>query len=482
MIKLFLLIASLFCLVACSHNPHNVTVSTSRPDIFPDYADACIPINIAPLNFAVRNADYICVDLSVRNKCDRFLGKKSIDFPLKKWHQILSEAVDDTINVVVTVCKNNVWVQYEPFNWYVSADSIDMYLSYRLIEPGYEVWNKLQIVERDLSSFDERVLADNSLYDYSCMNCHMYGRNSGVSLFHLRGQKGGTMLCKDGRVQKLLLKDGDMNSAAVYGSIHQSGRYGAFSTNVIVPELHSNGVNRLEVFDSSSDLVVADFDSETILTQPFLSDTLSLETFPEFSAKGDKIYYCAAKAKPLPDSLRSLQYSICSVGFDAANATIGTQVDTLWSEVNGSASFPKCSPDGRWLLFTEANYGTFPIWHRESDLRLIDLRNGCVNELSMANDTCSDSYHSWSSNSRWFAFASKRADGVYGRIYVCHITADGSVSRPFVVPLKSPFLYDETLKSYNIPELSAFSSEFNSLQLEDAYNRLEAIGFKLRTH
>lgn len=82
----------------------------------------------------------------------------------------------------------------------------DAYVSYRLIEPGYEVWNALQIRERCIENFEERILADNSQTDGKCMNCHVHGGNSGnLSMFHLQGEEG-TILNRDGKLRRLCLE------------------------------------------------------------------------------------------------------------------------------------------------------------------------------------------------------------------------------------------------------------------------------------
>jgi Tol biopolymer transport system component len=137
--------------------------------------------------------------------------------------------------------------------------------------------------------------------------------------------------------------------------------------------------------------------------------------------------------------------------------------------MNGSASFPKTSPDGKYLLFTEAAYGTFPIWHREADLRLLNLETNEIDLLKQVNDTCSDSYHSWSSNSHWFTFASKRDDGIYGKPYFTYINNNGKASKPFVLPQKDPEYYDNTLKSFNIPELSKGKTLYDARDIEKIY-------------
>ena len=67
-------------------------------------------------------------------------------------------------------------------------------------------------------------------------------------------------------------------------------------------------------------------------------------------------------------------------------------------------------------------------------------------------------YHSWSSNSRWFVFASKRGDGQYGKPYFCHLDAGGRTTKPFVLPQKSSRFYLYNLRSFNIPDLGNAST------------------------
>ena len=76
------------------------------------------------------------------------------------------------------------WLRYPSFYWQVVPEKLDSYISYRLIEPGYEVWNKIQLCEREINSFEERIIADNKDTDGSCMNCRIYGNKKGsLSMF-----------------------------------------------------------------------------------------------------------------------------------------------------------------------------------------------------------------------------------------------------------------------------------------------------------
>jgi len=117
-----------------------------------------------------------------------------------------------------------------------------------------------------------------------------------------------------------------------------------------------------------------------------------------------------------------------------------------------SVSFPRISPDGSTLVFTLSDYGNFSIWHREADLFRLDMKTGFYNPIDVVNSPETESYHSWSSNSRWIIFSSRRVDGLYTRPFIAHMDEDGAFSKPFMVPQKDPGFYDACLRSFNIPE------------------------------
>ena len=104
-------------------------------------------------------------------------------------------------------------------------------------------------------------------------------------------------------------------------------------------------------------------------------------------------------------------------------------------------------------MFTTANHGYFTIWHPEADLWLLDLETGATRPLTEVNSPRAESFHNWSSNSRWFLFTSRRSDGLYSRIYFSSLTPDGKATKPFLLPQRNPKAYDRTsLYSFNTPE------------------------------
>ena len=439
---LFTIHCSLF--TSCTPTPKDVVMQDVLPPIYPDYCDVTIPENIAPLNFLLR-ADCEAIEVKAGELTLNASGNEVV-FDIDDWKTLMQQSADKEIEVTITALINGTWKQYKSFKWQVVSDKVDPYLTYRLIEPDYEIWNHVQIQQRCVENFDVNALGHYDQLENRCMNCHTYAnQDPKLSMMYVRGPGGGAILNRDGVLSKLNIP------GSVYFGFSPTGRYITYSTQKIIPAFHSLASKRLEVYDAASNVYVADMQEHRVISSPLLSDSLKFETFPTFSPDGKYIYYCSADTVSLPQDIKNLQYSLVRIPFDESTGTIGTQVDTLFSE--RSVCHPRISPDGRFILYTVADYGTFPIWHPEADLQMMNLQTGAVDSLSIVNSQKSDTYHSWSSNSRWFVFASKRDDGLYGKPYFCYVDKDGKAHKPFCLPQEHPQFYDNNLKSFNAPEL-----------------------------
>ena len=432
-----------FC-IACSHAPKDVVELDTLPPIYPDYCNVTIPENIAPLNFLLR-ADCEAIEVKAGELVLNASGNEAV-FDIDDWKTLMQQSSGKEIEVTITALVNGTWKQYKSFRWQVVGDQVDPYLTYRLIEPDYEIWNHVQIQQRCVENFEVNALGHYEQLENRCMNCHTYAnQDPQLSMMYVRGPGGGAILNRDGELQKLNIP------GSVYFGFSPTGRYITYSTQKIIPAFHSLASKRLEVYDAASNVFVADMQEHRVISSPLLSDSLKFETFPTFSPDGKYIYYCTADTVSLPRDIKNLQYSLVRIPFDETTGTIGTQIDTLFSQ--RSVCHPRISPDGRYLLYTVADYGTFPIWHPEADLQMINLQTGAIDSLSIVNSEKSDTYHSWSSNSRWFVFASKRDDGLYGKPYFCYVDSHGKAHKPFCLPQQHPTFYDNNLKSFNAPEL-----------------------------
>jgi len=441
---------------SCKETVTNPEILSAIPDISPDYTRVTIPATIAPLNFSVAGS-HDKLNLRAEGGKSGSLEIQStgfIAFPEKKWKQLLAENIGDSIRFTLSVKSEGHWKQYAPFSMYVSPNPIDYGLAYRLIAPGYETYSKMGIYQRNLSNFEQRPVFENTIVPGSCVNCHSFNqtRTQEMSL-HVRGANGGTIIQYPENLKIADTKTDGTISACVYPYWHPSGRFIAYSVNKTQQAFHSSKEKLIEVFDLASDVVVLDLKTNELLSCDLLM-TPNFETFPVFSPDGKTLYFCCASKQDMPTDYKKVRYNLCSISFDADTRTFGAKIDTLIrvDDTGKSISFPKPSFDGKFIMYTLLDYGNFGIWHPEADLYVLNLQDHTTHALTEANSPRADSYHNWSSNSRWFVFGSRRMDGLYTRPYIAAIDENGKASKPFLLPQKNPDAYTESMYSYNVPE------------------------------
>jgi hypothetical protein len=160
-----------------------------------------------------------------------------------------------------------------------------------------------------------------------------------------------------------------------------------------------------------------------------------------------------------PQRYDEVKYDLLRISYDLDSDKWG-QLETVLSAQDTGLSIlqPRISPDGRWLLFCMCDYGSFPVYHQSSDLYIMDLKTARQTgqykyRRLQVNSDQSESWHSWSSNSRWIAFSSKRGKGVFTRSYFSYVDQAGKVYKALLLPQKDPAFYDSCLKTYSVPEL-----------------------------
>lgn len=444
-------------LPSCTREVRIVSHSADKAVIFPDYTNVTLPCNIAPIDFSVEGLTDAA--LIIKGQSDSIClttSDGSFTIPEDHWHQLLQ--TEKGRRLTMTVCRpaKDGWESLAPFYVTVSPDSIDNTLVYRLIPPGYGLWNNMKLCQRNLESFDEEVIYDNRFGKGNCINCHTFnGGDSQTWQVHVRHNFGGTYIVHGSSIEKLDVKG--KGGKPVYAGWHPDGRHIAYSTNNTFFHIHTLDANRWEVMDDGSDVIVVDTNTGERISSLLLSSPDSYETFPTFSPDGQWLYFCTArKVEQLTRDFADVRYSLCRIAFDKTHNTFAEKVDTICSsiDIDGSVSMPRISPDGKWLCFVKAAYGNFGVCHNDADLMLVRLSDGVTMPMTEANSPMMESYHTWSRNSRWLVFSSKRDDGQYTRPYFTHVDANGKCSKPFCLPQRNAQnFYRTMLDAYNIPEL-----------------------------
>lgn len=458
--SIFLAFATL--LVSCGKSiPTDFSTSGSAVEIFPDYTGVTVPANIAPTNFSIEKESqaYVTV-LSSGNEKAVISGQK-VKIPRRKWEKLTQ---GDRIDVTIYTKDNGKWTAFAPFQIKVSHDLIDQFISYRALpSASVESYEKLALYQRDLTSYREKVIYSNQMIQTEssgqCVNCHSYKNYRTDNMqFHVRHYLGATVLVDGGKLRKLSTKTDSTITAAFYPCWHPTHDFIAYSNDKVHQSLHTLHHNRIEVLDEESDIIL--YNLRTNKISVIENDSDYLETYPAWSPDGKTLYYSSARyIAPYDRSRRdrifldkdSIQYNLLRKSFNPDTEEWG-ESEMVYNAVshNKSVTWPRVSPDGRWLLANISQHSVFPINQSDADLCLIDLTNDSLRVLRDVSSTESESYHEWSSTGKWILFSTRREDGSRTRLYIAHFNGDGTFDKPFALPQRNPDFNREFLLAFNI--------------------------------
>ena len=459
---LFLSLSLLF--FACSV-PEGARESGEEAIIFPDYKGVVIPPNISPLDFKILNDGERYVTTISGEKAGTITVRGcDVKLPSKEWKALVEANKGSDIVYTVNVKRKGEWLKLAQFKGTVAEDPIDDYMVYRLLAPSYEFYTAFSIRQRNLSTGEDREVYNNRMHynpkEQQCMNCHQFQNYRTENWqMHVRQVLGGTLIVTGDESRKVNLKTDSTMSAGVYPAWHPTEKLIAYSVNRTRQFFHEKNIQKLEVQDPLSDLILYDIDKNEV--SKVAADPLAFETFPAWSPDGKTLYYSSARQPEIAtlpsDSIAicfdQIRYDLMRKSFDPSTKSFGPEelvYDAKSQDL--SAMEARISPDGRFLLFSLGGYGTFHIWHRDSDLWVMDLESGESRSLTEANSNDADSFHNWSSNGRWIVFTSRRDDGLFSRVYFSYFDREGNAHKPFMLPMNDLSGHKDEVYSYNVPE------------------------------
>lgn len=444
----------------------------SPPALFPDYTSVTIPPNIAPLNFKIEEKGEKYMVSIYSEKGHQITIKQSspiIQIPIKQWHNLLKKNIGDYLHFDIFV-KNEKWSKFQTIANFIAPDSIDNTLVYRMIGVITTDADKQGIYQRNLTNFDQKVIFENTLTPKrSCINCHSFNLNDpGKMTLHFRKAYPGTLLYDHGKFTKYNTKTPYTMSPGAYTAWHPSGEFIAFTTNRLFEFMTSRFDKTVDVYDQASDIILFNPTTNTISTSPKLSSG-SRENLPNWSPDGKWLYFISApKAAKDNSNLVSAKYDLLRIPFDKEKMEWGEFDTMLTSAQTGkSISFPKVSPDGKYILFGMVDYGYFTIFDLKSDLYLFDLKTHTWSKADSINSPSADGYHSWSKNGRWVAFSSKRMDDLRARPFFAWFDNLGNFHKPFMLPQENPLYPEGYAWQINRPELVSGEINIDAEELKE---------------
>lgn len=440
------------------------TLASAAVTLFPDYANITVPPNIAPLNFDVRGTSP-SAKVTLESTSAEATFSTKVRLSPDTWRQFLVPESAYTITIEdegqTVFCATN----------HVARTPIAQTLVYRLIPPSYENYMNVGLYWRDLTTFEEKPFYTNlQSSNKQCVNCHLFDRgNPDAFLFHLRASEAGTLIYtgKDDPGIKRNFKGGPFFASGVYPAWHPSGKRIAFSVNDTLQCFYYANHDKIEVLDSRSDMLLYDIERDVAI--PIETTPQIFDCFPAWSPDGKQLYSVAAtpgfETIPEEKQARSEQailgytnlcYNLIVRDYDDAKTSFSAPRMLLnAAKEKRSVTFPRVSPDGRWLVFTLGPQGVFHIWHHTADLWMLDLQKRSMRPLTEINSLDTESYHTFTTDGAWMVFSSRRDDGTYTRPYFTAFNAEtGTFTKPFLLPQEEPSHHLQRMHSYNIPEFA----------------------------
>jgi tetratricopeptide (TPR) repeat protein len=294
----------------------------------------------------------------------------------------------------------------------------------------------------------------------TCLNCHSFsadGKTMGIDLDGPNNDKGLYAITAvekrisiddnkvvqwntDGRAGKMRV--GFMSQVSPDGHYVMSGFSGSsLEFNQAYYVRNFSAYKFLQVFYPTKGILEW-YDRQTGRRQPLpgADDPRYVQTGGFWSSDGKWIVFARAlarepydKNKPLANYANDpnetpIQYDLYRVPFNEGKG--GAAEPITGAGRNGmSNSFPKVSPDGKWIVFVEAKNGE--VMRPDSQLYIVPFAGGVARRLR-ANMAPMNSWHSWSPNGKWLVFSSK-ARGPYTQMYLTHIDAKGNSSPAILV-------------------------------------------------
>jgi hypothetical protein len=191
-------------------------------------------------------------------------------------------------------------------------------------------------------------------------------------------------------------------------------------------------------------------------------DPTFVQTNPSFSPDGRWLAFARAKVPELmpqglaiegglspaivdeyADGRRKIQYDLYRVPFNEGRG--GPPEPLAGASSNGKSNFfPRFSPDGRWIVFCQAE--SMMLNRPDSALFIMPAEGGPSRRLRCNAPGRMNSWHSFSPNGRWLVYASK-ANGPLTQLWLTHIDENGDDTPPVML---DRFVTPE--RAANIPE------------------------------
>jgi tetratricopeptide (TPR) repeat protein len=318
---------------------------------------------------------------------------------------------------------------------------------------------------------------------HSCANCHSFsgdGKTLGLDMDGPRNDKG--LYAVVPVTQKMTVRTSDMISWATFsgetnpqlriGFMSQVSPDGKYVMTTIKPPGTKNtdfyyvanftDYRFLQVFYPTRGILAwYDRGAKTLRPLPGADDPKYVQASAVWSPNGKYLVFARAKGKDAsPPGLKlasfsndpaemQIKYDLYRIPFNEGRGGVAEPI--VGASQNGmSNSFPKISPDGKWMVFVQARNGQ--LMRPDGKLYIVPAAGGKA-RLMNCNTPLMNSWHSFSPNGRWLVFSSK-SRSPYTQLFLTHIDEDGNDSPAILIENSTA-----ANRAANIPEFVNMNPE-----------------------
>ena len=305
---------------------------------------------------------------------------------------------------------------------------------------------------KDISQPDSRAILTDMP---TCANCHSFsrdGRTGAMDIDGPFGDKGAygifdiaqrTVITTDDVVTWNSFKDKPEGHRTIgfLSRISPDGQVAVSTVNEAVYSETFVDHQFLQVFFPTRGILAA-YSRATgdIQAIPGADDPEFVHCDPVWHPEGEWIVFARATARdPYPPDFREptrandpaetrIQYDLYRIPFNGGEG--GAPEPIQGASDNGmSNTFPKVSPDGKWVVWVKCRNGQ--LMRPDSRLWIAPFEGGEAREMNCNTDRM-NSWHSFSPNGRWLVFSSK-TNRPYTQMFLTHIDEDGNDSPPILI-------------------------------------------------
>jgi len=303
----------------------------------------------------------------------------------------------------------------------------------------------------------------------ACTNCHSFsldGKTMGMDLDGPQGDKGAYVITPVARQISVAERDviswnsfvGRPQGHKTIGFLSQVSPDGQYVVTTLNEALYvSNFLDYrfLQVFYPTRGILgYYSRTSGEIKSLPGADDPRCVHCDAVWSPDGSYLVFARAEAKdpyakngtlaayPNDAAETQIQYDLYRIPFRSGRG--GEPEPIEGASDNGlSNTFPKISPDGKWIVFVKCRNGQ--LMRPDGKLWIVPAAGGTA-RLMRCNTWRMNSWHSFSPNGRWLVFASK-ANTPYTEMFLTHIDPQGNDSPAILIPNSTA-----ANRAVNIPE------------------------------